>query len=130
MNHRPVAIGLLACEQVIVDVSSRNLTPVNCFGVRQVPAIPGTTDFHVVAWLADGLGEMSVELIVKRLDNLDEVYQAKKVMKFDDPLKDMRFTARIRDCPIPVPGYYEITLVIDGESVGHRRLQFLKIGES
>jgi hypothetical protein len=102
MNHLPVAIGLVLCEQVIVDEKTRNLTPVNCFGSLKLEVVPGTASFHVVVWLADGLGEMPVELVVRRLDSLDEVMRLERRLKFEDRLIDMRFTARIRDCAIPV----------------------------
>jgi hypothetical protein len=125
MNHRPVAIGLVLCEQVIVDEKTRNLTPVNCFGRRRLARFPGSADFHVVAWLADGLGEMQVELVVRRLDSLDEVFRLEQRLRFDDPVKDMRFTARIRDCPFPVAGYYEVTLSVEGEFIAHRKIQLL-----
>jgi hypothetical protein len=124
MNHLPVAIGLVLCEQVIVDEKTRNLTPVNCFGSLKLESVPGSASFHVVAWLADGLGEMPVELVVRRLDSLDEVMRLERRLKFEDRLIDMRFTARIRDCAIPVAGYYEVLLSVDGELVAHRKVLF------
>ena len=129
MNHVPVAIGLLLCEQVIVDAKSRNLTPVNCFGMRKLDAIPGTVDFHIVAWLADGLGEMPLRLSICRLDNLDEVFRLEHELKFSDRLRDMRFTARVRNCVIPAAGYYEVMLTVGGELVAHRRVQFSSLGD-
>jgi hypothetical protein len=122
MNHIPVATGLVLCELVIVDEKTRNVTPVNCFSRWKMNSFPGSASFYVIAWLADGLGEMPMELIVNRLDTSDEVYRVKRRLRFDDPLKEMRFTARIHDCPFPVPGYYEIILIVDGESVCHRKI--------
>jgi hypothetical protein len=29
MNHRPIAIGMVLCEQVIVEEGTHNVTPVN-----------------------------------------------------------------------------------------------------
>ncbi|HZZ77607.1 MAG TPA: hypothetical protein VFE62_03755 [Gemmataceae bacterium] len=122
MNHRPVAVGLLLCDLVIVDEKTRNLTPVNCFSARKLDHFPGVSDFYLVAWLADGLGEMPVEIVIRRLDTLDEVYRIERQLRFEDPLKDMRFIARIRDCEIPVAGYYEVSLIVDGESIAHRKI--------
>ena len=128
MNHVPVAIGLVLCEQVIVDVASRNVTPVNCFRKFGLNEIPGTASFSIVAWLADGLGEMPVQIIVRGMNSKDEVFRMERLMRFDDPLKDMRFTARIRDCPIPAAGYYEVVLSADGEFVAHRKFQVFSGG--
>jgi hypothetical protein len=124
MNHRPIAIGLLLCDLVIVDEKTRNLTPVNCFSARKLERFPGIADFHLVAWLTDGLGEMSVEVVIRRLDSLDEVYHLERKLRFEDRLKDMRFIARIRDCEIPVAGYHEISLSVDGETIAHRKIQW------
>lgn len=74
MAQLPIAIGLVLCEQVIIEEGTRNITPVNCFNVREVDDIPGRASFCVLAWLADGKGEKTAELVVQRLDNLDEVF--------------------------------------------------------
>ncbi len=50
------------------------------------------------------------------------ILRLEKKVRFDDRLKDMRFTARHRDCYFPVLGYYEFTLSIGGEFVAHRKL--------
>ena len=123
MNHVPVAIGLVICEQVIVDVATRNVTPVNCFSRRRLTEFPGAMSFHVVAWLADGFGELSVEVVIRRMDSMDELFRREERLRFHDRLKDMRFTAQIRDCPFPIAGYYEIGLNVDGEFVAHRKIQ-------
>jgi hypothetical protein len=123
MNHRPVAIGLVLCELVIVDEKSRNLTPVNCFTARKLSSFPGSADFHVVAWLADGLGEMPVEILVERLDTLDEVFRLENRLRFNDPLMDKNFVARIRDCQFPVAGQYVLSLLVDRELIAHRKFR-------
>ena len=64
MNHRPVAIGLLLCEQVIVEEGTHNVTPVNCFNVRELEEFPAEISFCVLAWLTDASGEMRTEAIV------------------------------------------------------------------
>jgi hypothetical protein len=123
MNHTPVAIGLVLCEVVIVDDKTHNVTPVNCFSTRKLKEIPGAADFFVVAWLADGMGEMLVKVMVQRLDTLDEVFQVETRMRFDDLLKDKYFVARIRDCEFPVAGQFVVSLLVDGELVAHRKIR-------
>src|SRR5687767_6186203 len=98
MKQRPVVLGLLLCEQVLVDQTSRNTTPVNCFNTLDVEAFPGHVTFHAVAWLTDGLGEMPIELLVQRLDTLEEVSHVRRTAVFTDPLREIRCTIRVRRC--------------------------------
>jgi hypothetical protein len=128
MAQLPIAIGLVLCEQVIIEEGTRNITPVNCFNVREVDDIPGRASFCVLAWLADGKGEKTAELVVQRLDNLDEVFRSKAKLVFRDPGHTPRFLARI-NCDFPISGYYEIMLLIDGELIAHRKFRVQKKGD-
>jgi hypothetical protein len=128
MNHRPVAIGMVLCEQVIVEEGTHNVTPVNCFNNRGIDDFPGEISFFALAWLTDGMGEMLVELVVERLDNLEECYRFNRKLAFPDRLSDMRFSARIRDCHIPVEGLYQVSLTIDGELIAIRKFRASKKG--
>ena len=65
MNPRPIAIGMVLCEQVILDEGTHNITPVNCFSVREVEDFPDRATFFALAWLANGLGEMQAELLAR-----------------------------------------------------------------
>src|SRR5437762_129041 len=69
MNHRPIAIGMVLCEQLIVEEGTHNVTPVNCFNVREVEDVPDRATFFALAWLVNGMGEMPMEVLVERLDN-------------------------------------------------------------
>lgn len=104
MNHVPVALGLILCEQIIIDKTSRNVTPISCFSARWLNEFPGSISFDVVAWLADGLGEMSVELIVLNGDTMERIFGLEGQIKFDNPLTYKRFFAHVRDCPIRSAG--------------------------
>ena len=60
MSKRPVAVGLLLCEQIIVEEGTRTVTPVNCFTQRLAAAFPWIAPpFTVVAWLTNGAGEVA-----------------------------------------------------------------------
>ena len=125
MNQRPAAIGLLLCEQVIVEEKTRNVTPVNCFTYRTAERFPRMRSFTVFAILTDGLGEISLEIALQRLDTLDEVYRRRLAYRFTNPLQEVRFLLRIRDCSFPVLGHYLVTLLADNELVAQRRLRIL-----
>jgi hypothetical protein len=76
VNQRPTVTGLLLCEQVIVDDKTHNVTPVNCFAERRIDGpITKEQTFFVFAILTDGLGNMSAEVEIDRLDNLENVYR-------------------------------------------------------
>ncbi len=128
MKYPPSAIGLVLCEQVVIEERTHNVTPVNCFNFRAMDVFPGQIAFCVLAWLADGRGEMMTELAVERLATQEEVFRENRNLKFAGPLHDSRFLARIRNCEIPTPGYYQVSLVIDHELIAHRKFRVFKMG--
>lgn len=76
MTQRPVAVGLLLCEQAIIEENTGNLTPVNCFSIRPADNVPGVgLPFTVVAFLTDGIGKVSLRIAIDRLDTLEEIYE-------------------------------------------------------
>ncbi len=129
MNQKPVAISLLLCEQIIVDEKTRNATPVNCFNARKLETIPGRATFYALAWLTDGMGDMRLELVVQRMDSLDAVFRLERNVKFAHPLDEMRCAVKISNCPLPVPGSYDVSLLIDRELIAHRKFTVMKKGE-
>src|SRR5258708_26904698 len=120
MTHRATAIGMVLCEQVIVEEGTHNVTPVNCFNYRELDELPGAITFFVLAWLADGEGEMSVEIVVERLDTLEDIYRFAKKAVFKDRLRDTRCMARIRDCSFPMAGQYQVPFMVDRDLVAQR----------
>ncbi len=123
MNHRPIAIGMVLCEQVIVEEGTHNVTPVNCFNFRELEVLPGEASFFALAWLADGEGELSIRIVVERLDTLEEVYRYTRKFAFTNRLQETRCVAKIRGCQLPVAGYYQVSLIIDDEFVAHRKFR-------
>ena len=118
MIQRPVAMGLFLCEKVIIEEGTRNITPVNCFTHRSVKRFPSEQfPFEVFSILTDGLGEMALQVLIRGLDTMDEVYQRSTTFRFPDPLQEVRFGLRIRDCSFPHAGYYEVILFAGNELV-------------
>ena len=123
MTQRPVAIGLLVCEQIVIEEKTRNVTLVNGFTHRMVEQFPSEPfPFVVYAILTDGMGDIAVEARITRLDNLEVVYRRFGSFRFTDPLKEIPCVVRIRDCSFPVSGYYDIVLLTNDEMVAQRRL--------
>jgi hypothetical protein len=123
MAQRPSAVGLHVCEQVIYEEQTRNVTIVNCFrhqAVDQVPSEP--FPFTVFAWLTDGQGKMTLDLVIERLDDLEEVYRLSTPFELASLLEPMRCRIRVRDCRFPTEGLYQVSLVVEGESIAQWRL--------
>lgn len=122
MIHRPVAIGLTVCEQVIVEEKTRNVTLVNCFRrlhLREFPASPQRLAIHAI--LTDGLGTGTIRLVVTSLDLLEDIYAHDIGVTFSDPLQEIRVLFRpSSSLSFPEAGRYEISLLVDGQSIAHR----------
>jgi hypothetical protein len=126
MKQRPVAIGLLVCEQVIIEQGTHNVTLVNTFSRRTVKEIPSPPlSFVVTALLTDGLGEMPLEMRIERLDTLDIVSQFHGTVQFAHPLREVRCNIRVRDCSFPVAGLYEVVLFVDHEPIASKRIAII-----
>jgi hypothetical protein len=121
---QPVAVGLILCEQVIVEENTRNVTLVNCFTRVRVRDFPAEWQrLAVLAVLTDGLGEATVSLTVSRQDTLEEVFTQENQVRFADPLQEVRILFRLNRVSFPVPGPYQVTLLLDNELVAHRVIQ-------
>jgi hypothetical protein len=124
MSQRPVARGLVICEKAIIEEGTRNVTLVSCFNrfrIRQFPS--GPRSFAVYTVLTDGQGQLTLDLVVSRLDNGDEIYQQSRVLGFPVPLDEVRYLTRVNDCSFPVAGAYAVTLQADGEFIAQARIE-------
>jgi hypothetical protein len=130
MIQRPVVVGLLLCEQLIVEERTRNVTLVNCFTRLKCREIPSLAQRLVVyAALTDGLGEGILRLVAVRLDTMEDVYVKDQPIRFSDPLEEVRIVFRLADLSLPVAGRYQFSLLADGELVAQRDLQVTHLEE-
>lgn len=126
MIQRPVAIGLLLCEQIIVEEGTKSVTPVNCFTRRVVAQFPSEPlSFAAMAFLTDGLGEMPITLVIENLDQGEEVYQRSATVRFDNPLQEYRVAIRVRNYSFVAPGYYQASVLAENDFLAHRRFRVL-----
>src|SRR5437660_9984475 len=97
MLQRPTAVGLLLCEQLIVEKRTDNLTVVNAFIHRKVASFPSEPfPFVVVGFLTDGLGDATIDVVISRLDTNEDLYQRSVAYRFTDPLATLQVSLRIR----------------------------------
>jgi hypothetical protein len=123
MHQRPVVLGLLLCENVIIEERTRNVTLVNCFTDRTAERFP--TDpivFTAFAFLSDGVGNVPMELVIERLDTLEVIHRVWFAVEFGSPLQTVRCSIRVRRLECPVAGHYQVSLLADGEAVAMRKL--------
>ena len=131
MAQRPNAVGLFLCEQVIVEEGTGNVTLVNCFTYRKVRQFPSERSSFVVFFLlTDGFGPVPVQVVIQRLDTLDEIYKYSRVLQFTSPLQEARCTLRVQGLSFPVPGSYEVTLFAGGDPIASRKVRIFSEGAS
>ena len=126
MSVKPVAVGLVVCELVVVDDKTRNITAVSCFS-RRVVEVPlaWMPPFFVVVALADGQGTMPAQLVIERLDTLESTYERAFQLRMDDSLRDLSVSFRVQAQAIPVFGFYQAQFLVDGEMLAQKRFSIL-----
>jgi hypothetical protein len=118
MIQRPTAVGLILCQQAIIEEETRNVTLVNSFAELRVDAFPSSPQrFTVFAILTDGLGDMTLELDIARLDTLESIYARSWRATWTNPLRAVRFLARVGSCTFPTPGRYQVSLLADNDLI-------------
>lgn len=116
--QRPSAAGLLLCQLAIVEEKTRNVTLANSFLSIEPKTFPSSpVPMTVYSVLTDGLGEITLDLIVLRCDTLDEIYTRSLDLTFKDPLRQVRVCWQIQSCSFPAAGAYEFGLHADGELI-------------
>jgi hypothetical protein len=122
MSQRPVVVGLLLCEQLIVEEKTYNVTLVNCFTMRKVDSFPsGPLRFTLFAAMTDGQGVIQLDVVIRLLEDIQTIYWASMTQSFADPLQEVRFWLRITRCSFPSAGPYDVSLFAGGELIGQHR---------
>lgn len=130
MVPAPVAVGLILCEQVIVDQRSGNPTPVNILSALAVDDFPSSEQrFSAFASLTDARGTGTIQLVGTRLDTDEEVYGQEHRIDFPGRHVVVNVHLRLRNVHFPVEGLYEFRLRVDGEFVAQRRLRVHGLNE-
>jgi hypothetical protein len=118
MAVRPVAIGLVLCDQVIVEERTKKVSLIGTFAGIRVTSFPALVDpFSAFAVLTDGSGEVTMTLVVSRLDTGENVFSYGSQLRFPGPLAEVQYHLRLKQCSFPAAGHYQFTLLADGEWV-------------
>ncbi len=118
MSQIPVSRGIRVCEKIIIEEGTRNYSLLNCFNHRSLPRVPSEPlDFFIHVALADGLGDMNMEVFITKLAEDDRLYHREAKMTLTDRLQEFRLTIHVRDLVFPAAGWYQVGLLFDGELV-------------
>jgi hypothetical protein len=124
MTPPPVALGLMLCEQVLVDHRTRNPTPISISTGLAVSSFPSEPQrFSLFAALTNGRGDAILRLIASRLDTGEPIYEYEHPLQIRDPLLIVNASIRLRRIVVPAPGLYEFVLLIDKDPIAQRTLR-------
>jgi hypothetical protein len=128
--QRPSALGLMLCDQVIIERDTNKPTLVGVFkglGCSQFPSTP--RPMEVFAILTDGQGLINLDIVVIRLETDERTAARRIVQEFPTPLDEVDVRFRLRTLSFPAPGTYLFELQADGEAICHRRLRVYHLEE-
>lgn len=116
MTPKPEVLGLTLSDHVIVEEGTRKISIIGTFTrivVGQTPSRP--VPFCVFASLSDGLGEGKIALRITRLQTDVVVYAQELPIRFSTKLAEVQVLFRVNRCSFPDAGWYDVTLLVDGE---------------
>lgn len=124
MAPLPVVLGLTLCDYVIVEEGTRKLSLIGTFttlAFKQFPTPP--RPFSLFLALTDGVGHAKIDLVMKRLQNGDELHRQTVVVEFAGKLEETHLLFRVDDWNFPDPGWFEFSVFVDGNLLAQRKLE-------
>jgi hypothetical protein len=127
----PKALALFLCDQVIFERGTDKPSLIGLFDTLRLPAVPGLAPrFDVYAALTDGLGTITVDLVVLSLDDEErQVYGLSAEVQFPSPLFVVHLRLRLAAWQVLAEGAYALSLLVNGEELAQRRLQVRLVEE-
>jgi len=124
MTPFPVVLGLTICEKALVEEGTKNVSLISTFTkivVGEFPSLPQRFVLYTV--LTGGLGDGTMDLVIRHLETNREIYTNRFQVHFSDRVAEVRLLVRVKRCSFPFPEEYLLTLILDGEWLAHRRLR-------
>jgi hypothetical protein len=120
----PVVLDLTPCDYVIVEEGTKKVSVIGSIGKLTATQFPFTPPpFWVHMAFTDAVGDATIDLVIMRLDTLEEVYSRQRQITFSDRLDVFHLMFRIRDFSFETPGVYQVGLYVDREWAAQRRLR-------
>jgi hypothetical protein len=121
--QRPSALGLMLCDQIIIDRDSMKPSLIGLFTAMvcgQFPSPP--RQIEVFADLTDGQGEIDLDLVVTHMETNEQLMTYSMTQEFPTPLHVVRARFRLPAFSFPAAGTYLFELHAAGEVICHRRV--------
>jgi hypothetical protein len=130
MSQRPSAVGLMLCDQVVFEEGTHKPYLLGVFIGVAVDDFPtGPQRFDLFVALTDGLGEVTINVKVVRMENDEEIYSRSMNVRFANPLQIVNLRFQVRHLIYPTPGTYLVSFEADGEEIAARRVRVYQLGE-
>jgi hypothetical protein len=132
MATKPIVLGLSICDYVIVEERTKKLSLIGTFTGLGVDSFPARAlPFSVHAALCDAVGPVRFSLVGTLLQTGEEIYRTENQVVFLDKLTEVHYVFRLNTCVFPVAGWYQFTLLSEGEWLAQRRIRvYLKGAKS
>jgi hypothetical protein len=122
-GENPVAIGMMLCDQVIVEKDTMKPSPIGIFTGMAVKDFKESQHFSVYAALTNGEGPTKIELVAFRMDNGDQIYQQRSSLYFPHRLGIVNVNIRVRNIKFPCAGWYDFVIRVNGEFIAQRKIR-------
>jgi hypothetical protein len=122
--QRPSALGLMLCDQIIIDRDSMKPSLIGLFtgmGCSRFPSTP--RQIEVFADLTDGQGQIDLVLVVSHLETNEQLSTYKMPQEFPSPLHVVHVRFRLPAISFAVEGICLFELHALGEAICHRRVR-------
>src|SRR5262245_44210577 len=91
--------------------------------------IGGMPPFFVLATLVGGHGTMAGRFVIERLDTLEVSFERQFKLSFANALEEIRATFRVRTNALPVHGFYQAILFVEGDAIALKRFSIHSKGK-
>jgi hypothetical protein len=129
MREIPVVVGLMLCDQVIVDKDTYKPCLIGVFTGLAVQDFDEPQRFSAFVALTNGQGSVDLELRCQRLDTGEGIYRQAYKAYFPDPLAVLNVNIRVRSIRFPEAGWYDFEICVNGELVGQRKIRVYSTSE-
>ena len=119
----PVSVGLMLCDQVIVDKDTIKPSLIGVFTGLAVQDFAEPQRFSIFLALTNARGTTSVELVCNRLDDGVAIYRQRFMVDFPDPLSVVNVNIRVRSIVFPEAGWYDFEASVSGELIAQRKIR-------
>ena len=115
----------MLCKYVhFEEGTSQNATLVGCFHQLGVESFPATPRFYIYTVLTNAVGNATIKVLIESLETGAELFAQDNIpIKFNSKLGTVQVSIPVKECTFSAGGWYQVTLLVDGDWVAQRRLR-------